>query len=62
MISYIQLTIKVCNKIVALRLFLNISVICFGNVFSGHLLASAATNGAVVLWNLNKPSRSKQGQ
>ncbi|KAK2168595.1 hypothetical protein NP493_1217g00028 [Ridgeia piscesae] len=30
------------------------------NPIDGHLLASAATNGAVVLWNLNKPSRSKQ--
>ena len=26
-----------------------------------HILASAATNGAVVTWNLNKSSRSKQG-
>nr|CAD7435643.1 unnamed protein product [Timema monikensis] len=25
-----------------------------------HILATAATNGAVVLWNLNRPSRSKQ--
>ncbi|KAI0215772.1 GATOR complex protein WDR24 [Lamellibrachia satsuma] len=30
------------------------------NPIDGHLLASAATNGAVVLWNLNKSSRSKQ--
>lgn len=26
-----------------------------------HILATAATNGAVVTWNLNKSSRSKQG-
>jgi WD40 repeat protein len=25
-----------------------------------HLLATAATNGAVVVWNLNRLSRSKQ--
>ncbi|XP_064614643.1 LOW QUALITY PROTEIN: GATOR2 complex protein WDR24-like [Liolophura sinensis] len=25
-----------------------------------HILASAATNGSVVIWNLNKPSKSKQ--
>lgn len=27
---------------------------------SDHILATAATNGAVVVWNLNKSSRSKQ--
>ena len=25
-------------------------------------IATAATNGAVVLWDLNKPSKSKQGK
>lgn len=25
-----------------------------------NVLATAATNGAVVVWNLNKPTRSKQ--
>lgn len=29
-------------------------------LFSDHILATAATNGAVVVWNLNKSSRSKQ--
>lgn len=28
--------------------------------FIDHILATAATNGAVVVWNLNKQSRSKQ--
>lgn len=28
--------------------------------FTDHILATAATNGAVVVWNLNRPSRSKQ--
>ena len=32
------------------------------NFISDHILASAATNGAVVTWNLNKSSRSKQGK
>ena len=32
------------------------------NSISDHVLASAATNGAVVTWNLNKSSRSKQGK
>ncbi len=27
-----------------------------------YILASAATNGAVCTWNLNKSSRSKQGK
>lgn len=30
------------------------------NTVDDHLLATAATNGAVVTWNLNKSSRSKQ--
>lgn len=29
-------------------------------IFLDHILATAATNGAVVVWNLNKSSRSKQ--
>ncbi|KAK8765664.1 hypothetical protein V5799_031726 [Amblyomma americanum] len=30
------------------------------NMVDDHILATAATNGAVVTWNLNKSSRSKQ--
>lgn len=30
------------------------------NMIEDHILATAATNGAVVTWNLNKSSRSKQ--
>ncbi|XP_034949561.1 GATOR complex protein WDR24 [Chelonus insularis] len=30
------------------------------NLIDDHILATAATNGAVVVWNLNKSSRSKQ--
>ncbi|XP_014254709.1 GATOR complex protein WDR24 isoform X2 [Cimex lectularius] len=30
------------------------------NSIDDHILATAATNGAVVVWNLNRPSRSKQ--
>lgn len=29
-------------------------------MITDHILATAATNGAVVVWNLNRPSRSKQ--
>ena len=27
-----------------------------------NILASAATNGHVIIWDLNKPSKSKQGK
>ena len=30
--------------------------------FSDHILATAAGNGAVVLWNLNKITKQKQGE
>ena len=49
------------SKKVTFDLYSNCSILDFGVNISGHLLASAATNGAVVLWNLNKSSRSKQG-
>ena len=31
-------------------------------IFSDNVIASSATNGAVVIWDLHKISRSKQGQ
>nr|CAD7204122.1 unnamed protein product [Timema douglasi] len=34
--------------------------LCLQSIEPDHILATAATNGAVVLWNLNRPSRSKQ--
>ena len=34
----------------------------FNFVFLDHYLASAATNGSVVVWDLNRHSHSKQGQ
>lgn len=34
--------------------------ICYLFWISDHILATAATNGAVAVWNLNRPSRSKQ--
>ncbi|KAG1698554.1 GATOR complex protein WDR24 [Nymphon striatum] len=42
---------------------LNLNFSCADVVWNGvddHILATAATNGAVVTWNLNKSSRSKQ--
>ena len=30
-------------------------------IFTDHILATAAGNGAVVLWNLNKITKQKQG-
>ncbi|XP_013392028.1 GATOR complex protein WDR24 [Lingula anatina] len=50
-----------CNLRVGKNLNLNFSAAdVTWNPVEDHLLASAATNGAVVTWNLNKPSRSKQ--
>ena len=31
-------------------------------LFADHILATAAGNGAVVLWNLNKITKQKQGK
>jgi len=46
------------------KMFEYISVYAFVTVIAllstDHLLATAATNGAVVVWNLNRVSRSKQ--
>lgn len=50
-----------CNLRVGKNLNLNFS--CNDVAWStheDHILATAATNGAVVVWNLNRPSRSKQ--
>ncbi|XP_059470417.1 GATOR complex protein WDR24 [Neocloeon triangulifer] len=50
-----------CNLRVGKNINLNFS--CndvVWNTFDDSILATAATNGAVVVWNLNKPTRSKQ--
>ncbi|KAL7293772.1 hypothetical protein TKK_0012834 [Trichogramma kaykai] len=50
-----------CNLRVGKNLNLNFSCNDVAwNLIEDHLLATAATNGAVVVWNLNRPSRSKQ--
>ncbi|XP_066997844.1 GATOR2 complex protein WDR24 isoform X2 [Anabrus simplex] len=50
-----------CNLRVGKNLNLNFSCNDVAwNTIEDHILATAATNGAVVLWNLNRPSRSKQ--
>ncbi|PNF34616.1 WD repeat-containing protein 24 [Cryptotermes secundus] len=50
-----------CNLRVGKNLNLNFSCNDVAwNTIEDHLLATAATNGAVVLWNLNRLSRSKQ--
>ncbi|XP_043270686.1 GATOR complex protein WDR24 isoform X2 [Venturia canescens] len=52
---------EVCNLRVGKNLNLNFSCNDVAwNLNDDHVLATAATNGAVVLWNLNRPSRSKQ--
>ncbi|KAK0089843.1 hypothetical protein PV325_005150 [Microctonus aethiopoides] len=52
---------EVCNLRVGKNLNLNFSCNDVAwNLIDDHILATAATNGAVVLWNLNRPSRSKQ--
>ncbi|KAJ4434158.1 hypothetical protein ANN_16478 [Periplaneta americana] len=53
--------VESCNLRVGKNLNLNFSCNDVAwNTVEDHLLATAATNGAVVLWNLNRPSRSKQ--
>ncbi|XP_008206371.1 GATOR complex protein WDR24 isoform X2 [Nasonia vitripennis] len=50
-----------CNLRVGKNLNLNFSCNDVAwNLIEDHMLATAATNGAVVVWNLNRPSRSKQ--
>ncbi|XP_043477248.1 GATOR complex protein WDR24 [Leptopilina heterotoma] len=50
-----------CNLRVGKNLNLNFSCNDVAwNLLDDHILATAATNGAVVVWNLNKQSRSKQ--
>ncbi|KAI4504680.1 hypothetical protein M0802_000230 [Mischocyttarus mexicanus] len=50
-----------CNLRVGKNLNLNFSCNDVAwNLIDDHILATAATNGAVVVWNLNKSSRSKQ--
>ncbi|XP_044001931.1 GATOR complex protein WDR24 [Aphidius gifuensis] len=52
---------EACNLRVGKNLNLNFSCNDIAwNLIDHHILATAATNGAVVLWNLNKVSRSKQ--
>ncbi|XP_015608767.1 GATOR complex protein WDR24 isoform X2 [Cephus cinctus] len=52
---------EVCNLRVGKNLNLNFSCNDVAwNLTDDHILATAATNGAVVVWNLNRPSRSKQ--
>ncbi|KAH0951196.1 hypothetical protein HN011_008154 [Eciton burchellii] len=52
---------EACNLRVGKNLNLNFSCNDVAwNLNDDHILATAATNGAVVVWNLNKPSRSKQ--
>ncbi|XP_046736696.1 GATOR complex protein WDR24 [Diprion similis] len=52
---------EVCNLRVGKNLNLNFSCNDVAwNLIDDHILATAATNGAVVVWNLNRPSRSKQ--
>ncbi|KAK9496547.1 hypothetical protein O3M35_013172 [Rhynocoris fuscipes] len=53
--------VEYCNLRVGKNLNLNFSCNDVAwNVVDDHILATAATNGAVVVWNLNRPSRSKQ--
>ncbi|XP_063233136.1 GATOR2 complex protein WDR24 [Bacillus rossius redtenbacheri] len=53
--------VESCNLRVGKNLNLNFSCNDVAwNTIEDHILATAATNGAVVLWNLNRPSRSKQ--
>ncbi|CAL7939279.1 unnamed protein product [Xylocopa violacea] len=52
---------EACNLRVGKNLNLNFSCNDVAwNLIDDHILATAATNGAVVVWNLNKSSRSKQ--
>lgn len=52
---------ETCNLRVGKNLNLNFSCNDVAwNAAEDHILATAATNGAVVVWNLNRPSRSKQ--
>ncbi|CAH1396374.1 unnamed protein product [Nezara viridula] len=53
--------VEVCNLRVGKNLNLNFSCndVAWNNI-DDHILATAATNGAVVVWNLNRASRSKQ--
>ncbi|XP_058806827.1 GATOR complex protein WDR24 [Phymastichus coffea] len=52
---------EVCNLRVGKNLNLNFSCNDVAwNLAEDHILATAATNGAVVVWNLSRPSRSKQ--
>ncbi|XP_018344134.1 PREDICTED: WD repeat-containing protein 24 isoform X2 [Trachymyrmex septentrionalis] len=52
---------EACNLRVGKNLNLNFSCNDVAwNLNDDHILATAATNGAVVLWNLNRQSRSKQ--
>uniref|UniRef100_A0A0A9YPZ5 GATOR2 complex protein WDR24 n=1 Tax=Lygus hesperus TaxID=30085 RepID=A0A0A9YPZ5_LYGHE len=53
--------VEFCNLRVGKNLNLNFSCNDVAwNSIDDHILATAATNGAVVVWNLNRPSRSKQ--
>ncbi|KAJ8878271.1 hypothetical protein PR048_018848 [Dryococelus australis] len=53
--------VESCNLRVGKNLNLNFSCNDVAwNTIEDHILATAATNGAVVLWNLNRASRSKQ--
>lgn len=53
--------IEICNLRVGKNLNLNFSCNDVAwNTIDDNYLATAATNGAVVLWNLNKTGRSKQ--
>lgn len=53
--------VESCNLRVGKNLNLNFSCNDVAwNTLEDHTLATAATNGAVVLWNLGRPSRSKQ--
>ncbi|KYN00468.1 PREDICTED: WD repeat-containing protein 24 [Cyphomyrmex costatus] len=52
---------EACNLRVGKNLNLNFSCNDVAwNLNDDHILATAATNGAVVVWNLNRQSRSKQ--
>lgn len=53
--------VEKCNLRVGKNLNLNFSCNDVAwNAVDDSILATAATNGAVVLWNLSKPTRSKQ--
>lgn len=53
--------VEICNLRVGKNLNLNFSCNDVAwNAIDDHILATAATNGAVVVWNLNRASRSKQ--